>query len=460
MASQNQDIANTEYCDGCVDKSLVAQYIHNFAPGNAAKKGCLDCVNTAIDAGASVNAIVGPTGSTALLEAAKEGHYNCVAALAEAGADVNKEDNEQRTALFYAASVGIANGLKVLIQKGADVNKHDRNKCTPLILAAFNGHKEVISLLIRAGADINSCDSSNRTALVYSIIEEYIDCSEVLIEAGADVKVTLPYTGYDSVLMLAVQSDLNTIVNLLLKAGAGVNSRNRSGETALINAIAQENTCCLNLLIQAGADVNMLYQNDETALMLALIGGHSQCVAPLIEAGADVNGKSRTGESALSYALMGRNGDCIRVMIEAGADGHGSMLLHKLVASQSVGDFMDCTTDSKIKTLLRAGAMVNNTVDNLVTLCVKSQMRYARKLIVASLLVAAGEDFLTADCNTIFPNYPLERNILNLKDLCSDTIRDHLLELDPRVNLFIRVPKLGLPASITRFMLHKESVAE
>ena len=81
--------------------------VSNLALANAAKKGCLDCVNTAIAAGADVNVTVESTGYTALLEAASERHFDCVQVLAETGVDVNKEDSEQRTALIYAAMRGV-----------------------------------------------------------------------------------------------------------------------------------------------------------------------------------------------------------------------------------------------------------------------------------------------------------------------------------------------------------------
>ena len=40
----------------------------------------------------------------------------------------------------------------------------------------------------------------------------------------------------------------------------------------------------------------------------------------------------------------------------------------------------------------------------------------------------------------------------HLKHLCREAIRKHLLELDPHENLFIRVPELGLPKSLTSYL--------
>ena len=45
-----------------------------------------------------------------------------------------------------------------------------------------------------------------------------------------------------------------------------------------------------------------------------------------------------------------------------------------------------------------------------------------------------------------------------LSDLCRDLIRKHLLKLDPHENLFIRVPRLGLPAALSDYILFNVSL--
>ena len=47
---------------------------------------------------------------------------------------------------------------------------------------------------------------------------------------------------------------------------------------------------------------------------------------------------------------------------------------------------------------------------------------------------------------------------LNLKHLCRETIRKHLLQLDPHENLFHRVPRLGLPALLQRYLLYNQTL--
>ena len=43
---------------------------------------------------------------------------------------------------------------------------------------------------------------------------------------------------------------------------------------------------------------------------------------------------------------------------------------------------------------------------------------------------------------------------LSLKHLCREAIRKHLLVIDPHQHLFYRIPRLGLPGSLSRYLLY------
>ena len=42
--------------------------------------------------------------------------------------------------------------------------------------------------------------------------------------------------------------------------------------------------------------------------------------------------------------------------------------------------------------------------------------------------------------------------------MCGEAIRKHLLDLDPHRHLFSRVPRLGLPRSLTEYLLYDMSL--
>ena len=159
----------------------------------------------------------------------------------------------------------------------------------------------------------------------------------------------------------------------------------------------------------------------------------------------------------LLYALEGRNDECLRLVIEAGTDGHGSIKLHDLVTKGKAGFLLEHRNDLKIEALLRAGAKINNTRDNLLTSCLDSGRKPHRKKQLALLLFAAGEK-LTKPINET-PGYLRFPQRETLKLLCRESIRKHLLGTN-NVNLFYKVAKLGLPTVLSKYLLYEQSVTE
>ena len=49
---------------------------------------------------------------------------------------------------------------------------------------------------------------------------------------------------------------------------------------------------------------------------------------------------------------------------------------------------------------------------------------------------------------------------MQLKHICREAIRKHLLKLDPHQHLFSRIPLLGLPEMIKEYLLFDESLEE
>ena len=82
------------YCGECVDKDLY-RLVHNAALLRACERGCVQCLNLAINAGADVNR----HGHIAMGLATNRRHFDCVALLAKAGVDVNVQNNEEKMAL-------------------------------------------------------------------------------------------------------------------------------------------------------------------------------------------------------------------------------------------------------------------------------------------------------------------------------------------------------------------------
>ena len=257
----------------------------------------------------------------------------------------------------------------------------------------------------------------------------------------------------------------------LLRAGAAVNSSNAEGETALLAAVSPNNYAlsvygenanimeCIDLLIEAGADVNVKTLKGRTALMNAAEGGFIKCVKFLLAAGADVNeGRMRSGATALILASCHGHYEYVDMLLKAGTDvnatdNEGSTALsvrrHLCVAEENIVHIS--------KLLLRAGIHINKCRSSgynaLVTVIHGTAFTEA-----PLILYAAGETLDGAHEDDIPKELKFQKEKLELKHICREAIRKHLLKLDPHQHLLGRIPKLDVPLEVNEYLLFNVSL--
>ena len=326
---------------------------------------------------------------------------------------------------------------------------------------SHNHDKNITETLIKAGANVNYSNGKGRTALMGASCP---NCVKTLVVAGADVNM-IDNDG-NTALMLASGTDHYKCVNELLKSGADVNIIDKEGKTALCNAARIGRDKCVNSLLKGGADVNMIDNVGNTALMLASRSNHYKSVNELLKSGADVNsGKNNEGYTALQIASHYGYYECIDLLLEAGADvnitdDYGGNALH-INEGRYSGHMSTC-----MKRLLRAGIHINkfskpkgkNAIQTI--LVIKKYYRDPDLDLYAigykdalKLLYAAGEKL-----DKIPEEIKFEEEKLQLKHICRETIRKHLLKLDLHSNLFGRIPELGLPSIMTEYLLFNQSL--
>lgn len=136
-------------------------------------------------------------------------------------------------------------------------------------------------------------------------------------------------------LMLActnVPDDIsNQTIGLLLKSGANVDTKDKSGETALFVAIRNHSPLeRVKLLLEYGADPNLQVFNGQSALMMAALNYYNdpslKCVKLLLKSGANVNLQNDDGDTALMIISFnhGENlsprSKCVNLLLKAGTD--------------------------------------------------------------------------------------------------------------------------------------------
>ena len=340
---------------------------------------------------------------------------------------MNVAYSDGKRAIVYAMQMGLTKCVNLLIHAGANLNVPDSDA---LVLTAGSGHVKHLDSLIKSGANVNQKDSEGDTALNKAAFAGHDACVDLLIKSGADVNSTDSYGG--TALMSAARKGQDACVDLLIKSGANVNVVDSEGRTALIPASQWGNDSCMDLLIKAGADVNITDSNGGTALTYAIRCIEyikPECLDILLNAGADVN-------------------------VGATIPRIGTTLLH---GAASEGD------EQLVRKLLQANSKIN-VIDedgyNALTRHIVDQD--SPDLIcwdLYCLLYVAGEKLVDGISQDDVPEFLLQKEInLNLKHICREAIRKHLLDADPHSNLFGRISRLGLPSGLTEYLLFKQSL--
>ncbi len=167
---------------------------------------------------------------------------------------VNVKDRLDTTPLHYAALYGNTESVRILLDRGADPTARNKSEATPLIYAAYNFDKT--RLLVEQGADVNAHCASGMTPLLVAVsVHGNTATVRYLLEKGADLKATFALDGSDALQTAAAKGDTE-MVRLLLAKGADPRRINKAGYTALLNTFQGTDSEQVRILVDAGSDVN------------------------------------------------------------------------------------------------------------------------------------------------------------------------------------------------------------
>ena len=200
---------------------------------------------------------------------------------------------------------------------------------------------------------------------------------------------------------------------------------------ALIYAVCYGHVKCMELLIDVRVDVHIVL-NAPLLMLLAARHGSANCVELLIRKGADVNAvdsDNNTNNTPLIFAA-GQNINCAKLLLEANA---------------------------KINMFNKN---MRNALCNHIERRISANKPPDRTMVL--LLYAAGETLdgitlLEDDHTSCLLDY-LEKPEISLRHLSREAIRKHLRDINCCENLFDRVPRLGLPKTLTLYMLFNMSL--
>ena len=198
----------------------------------------------------------------------------------------------------------------------------------------------------------------------------------------------------------------------------------------------------------------------------AVKGRHEKCVDILLRSGVDVNGSTNaTIHTVLMDAVFSSTLEICKAIVETGADVN-AITADGTTALNRAARYVRPCTKHNFKLLLKSGARENNidrrSLNALMRLALSNLDRLGHDEGI--LLYAAGERVKVPllqryVAETIdLPDYM--KPTLCLKHLCRRAITNHLLNIDEHTHLFYRIPRLGLPPSLARYLLFNMSLGE
>ena len=250
-------------------------------------------------------------GMTALHWAVRQDDLDTAKLLIHAGANVQAATRLGITPLAIACSNANAAMIRLLLSAGANPNFAGENGETAVMIASRLGDMEPLRALLDGGAEVNAKDTAAQsTALMVAIRENHPEVVKLLIAHGADVNTTTrvgqkpapraPNAGGGS-------------------HGAGINrggvpergqqDPTPGGMTPLLYAARDGELDLAQMLVGAGADVNTAEANKINPLQMAIENGHVGLAKFLLDHGADINAADYWGRAPLWLAVEMRNLD-------------------------------------------------------------------------------------------------------------------------------------------------------
>ena len=187
-------------------------------------------VRALLDAGASpVRA--DRRGRTPLGEAVRLGHAEIVVELLGRGVDANAPRRSRAGAACRRCRQGRRCGCNAAAREGRTHRRLSDGR-TPLLIAANRGDTGMTRLLLLSGASVTAADRAGRSALWYAACRDDVELIGLLLDARP--KIDAADTDGVTPAACAAARGNSAVLARLVRAGADLRQRDRSGDTLLM----------------------------------------------------------------------------------------------------------------------------------------------------------------------------------------------------------------------------------
>ena len=195
------------------------------------------------------------------------------------------------TPLHAAATAGDVPEIRRLLALGADVDARGDGGRTPVMAATAARQTEAVRALLDAGADVDIRDDRLDNPFLYAGAEGLLDILKLANEAGADPEITNRFGGV-AIIPASERGHVETVRYLLDESDVDVDHVNNLGWTALLEAVilgsgGAAHQTIVRMLLDAGADPELADRDGVTPLAHATARGQAEVAAILVDGGAE-----------------------------------------------------------------------------------------------------------------------------------------------------------------------------
>jgi ankyrin repeat protein len=222
--------------------------------------------------------------------AAASGRVEAMALLLKAGADVNKVSKGGFTPLFFAIKSGVVPATEMLLAAGAKADYRGPENTSAAQLAVYQKNYGAAALIVARGADLTERDRTGQQLLHGAAAGGDEALVSLLLAKGADPNgltgpsrikwvteanfgVPPPPVPPTPPLLIAAANGHETVMKLLLVAGADPHFVAADGTNVVLAAAQGGSASALELALNLAPDVNVANANGLTALHLLVGGG-------------------------------------------------------------------------------------------------------------------------------------------------------------------------------------------
>ncbi|CAB1109484.1 unnamed protein product [Ectocarpus sp. CCAP 1310/34] len=202
----------------------------------------------------------------------------------------------------------------------------------PLHVASSRGHVGILTTLLSFGAHRDAVDNRGARPLHHAIAEDRVAATEALLVAGALGATPEDSSSFRPLVLAACKGSID-IINVLLKHGVDVNSRDDVVGATALHAAANcaSGASAVHALVDAGAEINVQRKDGGSPLHYAAASRASsspsspfETILALLQRGASVNQvHSGTAQTPLLLACQHRPrglGSVVDLLLRWGGD--------------------------------------------------------------------------------------------------------------------------------------------